>query len=48
MAGDLRGESGSGLSTLLTKLNAMEGDFRLRLSSLDPVHLDAEVVDLIA
>ncbi|MDP6123637.1 MAG: tRNA (N(6)-L-threonylcarbamoyladenosine(37)-C(2))-methylthiotransferase MtaB [Arenicellales bacterium] len=45
---DLRGESGSGLSTLLTKLNAMEGDFRLRLSSLDPVHLDAEVVDLIA
>jgi threonylcarbamoyladenosine tRNA methylthiotransferase MtaB len=45
---DLRGESGSGLSTLLTKLNAMEGDFRLRLSSLDPVHLNAEVVDLIA
>lgn len=36
------------LTMLLNKLDRLGGDFRLRLSSLDPIHLDQGIVDLMA
>lgn len=36
------------LTGLLRELAAIEGDFRLRLSSIDPVHITDELIDLMA
>lgn len=36
------------LTTLLKQLVAIDGDFRLRLSSLDPAHISDQLIDLIA
>ena len=36
-----------GLSDLLRELLSLEGDFRLRLSSIDPAHLDDDLIDVM-
>ena len=36
------------LTALLRQLCAVDGDFRLRLSSIDPAHITDELIDLIA
>lgn len=36
-----------GLASLLNDLLKTEGDFRLRLSSIDPVHIDDALIDLL-
>ncbi len=36
-----------GLSKLLRRLVRIEGDFRIRLSSIEPTEVDAELVDLV-
>lgn len=41
-------EPGEDLTALLTRLAAIDGDFRLRLSSIDPVHITDSLIDLIA
>ncbi len=42
------GDGSHGLVDLLRELAGLEGDFRLRLSSIDPVHVDAALVELMA
>lgn len=37
-----------GLADLLSDLVAVEGDFRIRLSSIDPAHIDSDLVNLLA
>ncbi len=37
-----------GLADLLTEILALESDFRVRLSSLDPAHIDSGLVELFA
>ncbi len=41
-------DSGSSLVSLLQDLVEVEGDFRLRLSSIDPVHITSELASLMA
>jgi threonylcarbamoyladenosine tRNA methylthiotransferase MtaB len=47
---DLDGGSGRrwGLAQLLRELDGIDGDFRLRLSSIDPAHIDADLVEAFA
>ncbi len=40
--------AGNDFVTLLRSIIAVDDDFRIRLGSLDPVHIDPELVDLIA
>lgn len=42
------GITGYGLPRLLRELAAIEGDFRIRVSSLDPAHLDVELIEVLA
>ena len=42
------GGGGGGLSELLKQLAALEGDFRLRLSSIDPAHITDSFIELMA
>ncbi len=41
-------EAGSNLVALLTQLSSLEGDFRVRLSSIDPAHIDDRLIEMIA
>lgn len=41
-------EFDGGLTTLLRRLTAIQGDFRLRLSSIDPAHITDSLIDLMA
>ena len=41
-------EAGGDVTELLKQLAAIEGDFRLRLSSIDPAHITDQLIDLIA
>ncbi len=42
------GEDGPGLAGLLRRLFALPGDYRLRISSLDPAHVDPPLLELFA
>jgi len=41
-------DSGEKLAALLRELAAIDGDFRLRLSSIDPAHITDSLIDLVA
>jgi threonylcarbamoyladenosine tRNA methylthiotransferase MtaB len=36
------------LAKLLTEISSLDGDFRLRISSIDPSYLDSELIDVLA
>jgi threonylcarbamoyladenosine tRNA methylthiotransferase MtaB len=36
------------LASLLREVCSLDGDFRLRISSIDPSYLDAELIDVLA
>lgn len=42
------GEEPWGLVRLLAELCALRGDFRIRLSSIDPSHIDQRLIDMLA
>jgi threonylcarbamoyladenosine tRNA methylthiotransferase MtaB len=46
--GQFRGEDNGGLFDIVQRLAALEGDFRLRLSSLDPKDLSERFLEMIA
>ncbi|MFW2438249.1 MAG: tRNA (N(6)-L-threonylcarbamoyladenosine(37)-C(2))-methylthiotransferase MtaB [Arenicellales bacterium] len=45
---ELDGEQNYNLATLLREVCCISGDFRLRISSIDPSYLDAELIDVLA
>ncbi|GAG39916.1 unnamed protein product, partial [marine sediment metagenome] len=46
--GSWKGEKGEGLSDLLSEVDALGGDFRIRLSSIEPDCIDEGLIDLLA
>ncbi|NIA02904.1 MAG: tRNA (N(6)-L-threonylcarbamoyladenosine(37)-C(2))-methylthiotransferase MtaB [Planctomycetia bacterium] len=45
---ELDGEQHYNLATLLREVCSISGDFRLRISSIDPSYLDTELIDVLA
>ncbi|MFH1552534.1 MAG: tRNA (N(6)-L-threonylcarbamoyladenosine(37)-C(2))-methylthiotransferase MtaB [Candidatus Omnitrophota bacterium] len=41
-------EEGPGLAHLLKEIEGIEGDFRIRISSIEPNHIDEELIETIA
>ncbi len=46
--GSWKGDSGRDLSALLCEINGIEEDFRIRLSSIEPNHVDSRLIDEVA
>ena len=46
--GSWEGSGGEKLDYLLRKIERLEGDFRVRLSSIEPNHIDHSLIDIIA
>ena len=46
--GSWKGRDGRGLSAVLRDIERLPGDFRIRLSSLEPDHIDDELIDAIS
>ncbi len=46
--GSWKGAEGQDLAGLLREIDAVEGDFRIRLSSLEPDHIGKDLIDTIA
>lgn len=45
--GSWKGENGENFSHLLGSINSIDGDFRVRLSSIEPNHIDEELIEKI-
>ena len=46
--GSWRGENGERLPDLVKELDKVPGDFRIRLSSIEPNHIDGDLINVIA
>ncbi len=46
--GSWKGEGGKTLADLLKEINAIEGDYRFRISSIEPNHITDELIETVA